>query len=185
MPPADSPLQTILFPREQIAARVAELGARIAEDTARAGIDEIALVAVADGALPFAADLMRALPGRVHFQSVKMSSYAGGTTTSGEVALVGPAPAVAGRHVLVVEDILDTGLTLTALHALLIRGGAASIRTAVLLDKPTGRRRPYRAEYVGFTCPDAFVVGYGLDFDGLYRNLPDIGDLHPARRGKA
>ncbi len=177
MPAAESPLASVLFPAARIASRVRELADDIARETDLAGIDELTAVVVADGALMFAADLLRALPRPVRFQSVKMSSYGGATHSSGVARLIGPAPEVNGRHVLIVEDILDTGLTLNALHALLLAGGAASVRTAVLLDKPAGRRSPYAADHVGFICPDAFVVGYGLDFDGRYRNLPEIGEL--------
>ena len=175
--PNKSPLESVLFSREQLAARVAEMGADISRELKAAGVNEVTLLAVADGAWLFAADLMRTLTVPVRFQSVKLTSYGAGLNTSGKVTLLGPAPAVAGRHVLVVEDILDTGLTLNALKSMLETGGAASVRTAVLLDKPSGRRLPYSAEHVGFRCPDAFVVGYGLDFAGLYRNLPDIGEL--------
>lgn len=177
MSPDASPVTSVLFSAERIAARIGELAAAIASDARRGGHRDITAVVVADGALIFAADLLRALPMPVRFRSVKMSSYGGLTHSSGRVELVGPAPDVRGQHVLILEDILDTGLTLTALHRLLTDGGAASLRTAVLLDKPSGRLTPYAAEYVGFHCPDAFVVGYGLDHNGLYRNLPMIGEL--------
>lgn len=177
MPPADAPLESILFHADQIAARVRELAEMITEDVRRDELGELAVVVVADGAIVFAADLIRAIPAPLRLHTVKMNSYGARLTSSGEVRLIGPAPEVRGRDVLIVEDILDTGLTLGTLRTLLVDAGATSVRTAVLLDKPSGRRRPYSAEYVGFTCPDAFVVGYGLDFDGLYRNLPHIGEL--------
>lgn len=177
MPNHPSPVTTVLFSAERIAERVGELAAAITAETRRNGLDEITAVAVADGALVFAADLLRGIPLPVRFRSVKMSSYGGLTHSTGEARLVGPAPDVRGRHVLLIEDILDTGLTLTALRRLMEEGGAASVRTVVLLDKPSGRRVPYTADHVGFLCPDAFVVGYGLDYDGLYRNLPVIGEL--------
>lgn len=177
---ASGPLQSVLFPADLIRRRVDELARAITADLG--ACDDLLLLAVADGALVFAADLMRALPLRLRFATVKLSSYGGATASTGEVRLLGELPAVAGRTVLVVEDILDTGLTLNALHARLLAAGAAAVHTVVLLDKPAGRRQPFVPDYVGFRCPDAFVVGYGLDFDGLYRNLPDIGDLHPDLR---
>lgn len=172
-----SPLESVVFRREVIAARVAELAAAIAGDAARAGVEELTVVAVADGALMFAADLLRGLPLPVRFTSVRVSAYGDGMKPRARAEILGALPDLAGAHVLVVEDILDTGLTLNALSVALRERDPASLRTAVLLDKPAGRRRPYAAEYVGFECPDAFVVGYGLDFAGRYRNLPDIGVL--------
>lgn len=174
---ADNPLESVLFSRERIATRVRALGAEIAADCAKAGVRELTVVAVADGALMFAADLLRALPLPVRFSSVRVSAYGDGMKPRERADILGVLPELDGAHVLVVEDILDTGLTLNALAMALRERNPASLRTAVLLDKPTGRKRPYHAEYVGFECPDAFVVGYGLDFAGRYRNLPDIGVL--------
>ena len=171
------PLETILFHREAIAARVGELAAEIARDCRREGVGELTVIAVADGALMFAADLVLALPMTVKFASVRVSAYGAGMTPRDTADVVGPVPEISGEHTLVCEDILDTGLTLGALHSRLRGLNPASLRTVVLLDKPSGRRRPFVAEYVGFKCPDAFVVGYGLDFAGRYRNLPDIGIL--------
>lgn len=171
------PLESVIFRRETIAARVTALGANVAADAARAGVAELTVVAVADGALMFAADLLRALPLSVCFFSVRVSAYGDGMQPRERADILGVLPELGGAHVLVVEDILDTGLTLNALASALRERNPASVRTAVLLDKPTGRKRPYHAEYVGFECPDEFVVGYGLDFAGRYRNLPDIGVL--------
>lgn len=177
MPQADTPLESVIFSRADIAARVKSLAAGIATDCARAGIDELTVVAVADGALMFAADLLRELPMRVSFSSVRVSTYGAGMKARDTAEIIGPLPVIDGAHVLVVEDILDSGTTLNALFAKLREQNPLSLRAAVLLDKPTGRTRPFVAEYVGFICPDAFVVGYGLDFAGRYRNLPDIGVL--------
>jgi hypoxanthine phosphoribosyltransferase len=182
-----SPLESIVFRREVIAARVGELAASIVVDAARAGVGELTVVAVADGALMFAADLLRELPLPVRFSSLRVSAYGDGMTPRDRAEILGTPQGIAGAHVLIVEDILDTGLTLNALSAALREHNPASLRTAVLLDKPAGRKLPYHAEYVGFKCPDAFVVGYGLDFAGRYRNLPDIGvlrrELRPALGG--
>ncbi len=174
-----SPLSSVIFSRERIALCVERMGREIAVHYAQAGVREITLVAVADGALMFAADLMRALPESpiVRFVSVRVSAYGEGMTPREKADILGPLPDLAGAHTLIVEDILDTGLTLGALTAALREKGPASLRTAVLLDKPTGRRRPFEADHVGFVCPDEFVVGYGLDFAGRYRNLADIGVL--------
>lgn len=178
-----SPLSSVLFARERIARRVEAMGREITALYAREGVREVTVVAVADGAFVFAADLLRAMPLDVRFSSVRVSAYGEGMTPRASADILGPAPRVAGAHVLVVEDILDTGLTLGALTATLRAGDPASLRTAVLLDKPSGRRRPFTADFVGFECPDEFVVGYGLDFAGRYRNLPDIGVLRPELRG--
>lgn len=177
MPQADQPLDSVIFTREAIAARVRALAAEITRDCARAGIAELTVVAVADGALMFAADLIRELPMRVSFSSVRVSTYGAGVKAREIAEILGPIPTIAGADVLVVEDILDSGTTLNALFAKLREQHPVSLRTAVLLDKPTGRTLPFVAEYTGFVCPDAFVVGYGLDFAGRYRNLPDIGVL--------
>ena len=174
---ADHPLESVLFSRERIATRVRALGAEIAADCAKGGVSELTVVAVADGALMFAADLLRELPMTVRFYSVRVSAYGAGMKPREKADILGPLPSLTGAHVLVVEDILDTGLTLNALAETLREQNPLSLRTAVLLDKPSGRKKPFRVEYVGFVCPDAFVVGYGLDFAGRYRNLPEIGVL--------
>lgn len=171
------PLESVLFSRDVLAARVAELGRRIAADTLAAGIPELTVVAVADGALMFAADLLRELPFSIRFASVRVSTYGDGMRPRATAEILGPLPALTGAHVLIVEDILDSGITLNALEAKLREQNPLSLRTAVLLDKASGRRVPYDAGYVGFDCPDEFVVGYGLDFAGRYRNLPHIGVL--------
>lgn len=172
-----SPLESVLFSREQISGRVRELADDIAAMCRKEKIGEITVVAVADGALVFAADLMRELAVPVRFASVRTSCYGLGTTAGEHAEILGPLPEIAGEHVLVVEDILDTGLTLNALRARLRECAPASLRFAVLLDKPAGRRTPFTPDFAGFGCPDAFVVGYGLDFAGRYRNLRDIGVL--------
>jgi len=177
-----SPLESVLFPRDRIAARVGEMAEAIAAMCRKERIDELTVVAVADGAIVFAADLMRALPLPVRFATVRVSAYGAGTTPGERAEILGPVPALRGDHVLIVEDILDSGLTLNTLRVRLRDGGPASLRSAVLLDKPSGRRTPFTPDFTGFFCPDAFVVGYGMDAAGRYRNLPDIGILRPELR---
>ena len=134
------------------------------------------LVAVLKGAFIFLSDLMRAFEGPVTCDFIAVSSYGSGTTSSGEVRLdkdVGRG--LEGRDVIIVEDIVDTGLTLSYLQEILRARGPRSVRTACLLSKPSRRKIDVKVEYVGFTIEDQFVVGYGLDVDERYRNLPFIG----------
>jgi len=165
----------VLVSEKEIAARVAELGRTIARDYASANL---VLVGVLQGAIPFVADLMRAMALDLTIDFLRTSSYGSGTTSSGGVQLVTDLSVdILDRHVLIVDDIVDTGHTLAALIRTLEARGPRSVRTCVLLDK-TGRREiPIAADYVGFTIPNVFVVGYGLDYDGLYRNLPYVATL--------
>ena len=136
------------------------------------------MVGVLKGAFVFMADLVRRLDLPVTIDFLALSSYAAGTTTSGEVKLLKDLDvALAGRHVIVVEDIVDTGLTLSYLHEILRARGPASLRTACLLSKPSRRKVGVAVEYIGFTIEDRFVVGYGLDYAEQYRHLPYIGAL--------
>ncbi len=157
-----------------IAARVQAMAAEIRRD---AGPDTpVHLVAVLKGAFIFLADLMRAFEGPVTCDFIAVSSYGSGTSSSGEVRLdkdVGRG--LEGRDVIIVEDIVDTGLTLSYLQEILRARGPRSVRTACLLSKPSRRKIDVKVEYVGFTIEDKFVVGYGLDVDEKYRNLPFIG----------
>jgi hypoxanthine phosphoribosyltransferase len=160
-----------LISASRIQKRVRELASEIARDHAG---QELAVLALMDGAFVFVADLVRNLdlPGlRLHF--VRASSYGGHTTSSGRVEL-GAMPDLSGLTVLIVDDILDTGRTLAAACRAL--SGAAVVKTCVLLDKPTRRVAEglQVADYSGFTVPDVFVVGYGLDWDGRLRHLPDL-----------
>ena len=165
----------MLVAEKEIAARVAELGRAIARDYADG---TLVLVGVLQGAIPFIADLMRALPIDVTVDFLRASSYGGGTTSSGAVRLVADLSVdVADRHVLVVDDIVDTGHTLAALKRTLEARRPRSVKTCVLLDKTGRRETEVRIDYVGFTIPNVFVVGYGLDYDGLYRNLPHVATL--------
>lgn len=166
----------ILLSTEQIQERVASLAAEIERD--HAGVDMLHLVCVLKGAFVFLADLVRALriPCTLDFMAV--SSYAAGTTTTGEVRVLKDLDiALDGRHVLIVEDIVDTGLTLTYLQDILRARGPKTLRTACLLSKPSRRKVDVPVDYVGFTIDDRFVIGYGLDYDEQYRGLPYIGIL--------
>src|SRR5882757_7831575 len=162
----------ILISEQQIQTRVAELAAEIRRDFP----DEVHLVAVLKGAFIFLSDLVRHIPGIVSVDFMATSSYAKGTTTSGEVKLTKDLDVTLdGRNVIIVEDIVDSGLTLHYLHEILRARNPKTLRTACLLSKPSRRRIDVPVEYVCFTIEDRFVIGYGLDFDQRYRNLPYIG----------
>lgn len=160
---------------EDLDARVTELAGEIARDCESR---DVLVVGLLTGAFVFVADVVRRLAEHgvaVQVAFVKASSYGSGTTSSGQVRLEGHLPlGVAGRHVLLVDDILDTGHSLAAASELLRRAEPASLRTCVLLDKPSRRVVDVTADYVGFTVPDAFVVGYGIDYAERFRELPGI-----------
>jgi len=161
-----------LFTAEQIQTRVSEMGAEIARD--HAGTTPL-LIGVLKGACIFLSDLVRATDLRLGVEFMAISSYGAGTRSSGEVRIVKDLDVpVEGRDILVVEDIVDTGLTLSYLIASLHGRGAKSVKLAALLDKWERRERQVKIDYCGFRIPDAFVVGYGLDFAERYRNLPYI-----------
>ena len=164
-----------LFTAEQIQTRIAEMGADIARDYA--GQNPL-LICVLKGAVVFLSDLARAIDMRLGVEFMAISSYGSSTRTSGEVRLVKDLGVpIEGRDVLVVEDIVDTGLTLNYLLANLRSRGARTVKLAALLDKWERREREVEIDYLGFKIPDAFVVGYGLDFAERYRNLPFIAVL--------
>ena len=164
-----------LFSAEQIQQRIAELGAEIARDYE--GKNPL-LIGVLKGACIFISDLLRATDLRLGIEFMAISSYGSSTRTSGEVRIVKDLDvAIEGRDILVVEDIVDTGLTLTYLLANLESRGAKSVKLVALLDKFERREREVEIHYLGFKIPDAFVVGYGLDFAERYRNLPYIAIL--------
>ena len=171
-------MERVLLTEEEIHKRVRELGEEITRDYA--GKEPI-FVGVLKGCFVFMADLVRCveLPGSVDFMVV--SSYGAGVNTSGAVAILKDlSQDIEGRDVVIVEDILDTGVTLHYLTKYLANRKPASLTIATLLDKPDRRRADVKAKYVGFTVPDAFVVGYGLDYAEKYRNLPYIGILKPS-----
>jgi hypoxanthine phosphoribosyltransferase len=166
----------ILLSEEQIQQRVAALGAQISRDRMDRG--SVHLVGVLKGSFVFLADLVRAIELPVTLDFLAVSSYAAGTTSTGEVKLVKDLDAALdGRHVIIVEDIVDSGLTLSYLQDILRARGPASLATVCLLSKPSRRKVDVPLDYVGFVIEDRFVVGYGLDYAEQYRNLPYIGVL--------
>ena len=175
----DEDIERILFHAATIQARIDELAARITDDYQG---KELTVVAVLTGALMFTADLLRRIPLPLKLDCVSVSSYHGGTETSGEVKFDQLSlPDIEGRHVLVVDDILDSGLTLDAITRRFGKEcGPLSVRVCVLLSKRRERRKEVDAEYVGFEIDDEFVVGYGLDYQERYRNLPFVGVLKPS-----
>lgn len=174
-------VESILYSEEQLRQRVKELGAQITADYAG---KEPVLASVLRGSYIFMADLTRAidLPVTVDFMAV--SSYGAGTKSSGQVEIKKDlSDSIEGRDLIIVDDILDSGNTLFYLMEILKARKPASIRICTLMDKPDRRTQPIVADYVGFTIPDAFVVGYGLDYDEKYRNLPYVGILKPSVYG--
>ncbi len=174
-------VESILYSEEQLRQRVRELGAQITADYAG---KEPVLASVLRGSYIFMADLTRAidLPVTVDFMAV--SSYGAGTKRSGQGEIKKDlSDSIEGRDLIIVEDILDSGNTLFYLMEILKARKPASIRICTLMDKPDRRTQPIVADYVGFTIPDAFVVGYGLDYDEKYRNLPYVGILKPSVYG--
>jgi hypoxanthine phosphoribosyltransferase len=180
MAPADleRDIAEVLITSDQIQAKVGDLGARISADYAGR---EVTLVSVLKGSLPFMADLMRHITVPVTIDLMEVSSYGGATTeTTGLVRILKDLSSpIDGRDVLIVEDIIDTGLTLNYLIRYLNGQAPSSLRICTLLDKPARRLVEIPIDYLGFTIPDRFVVGYGLDYGERYRNLPFIGVLRP------
>jgi hypoxanthine phosphoribosyltransferase len=167
----------ILLSQEQIQARVVEMGAQIERDYPEG--EGIHLVGVLKGGFMFMADLVRAMSPRVTLDFIAVSSYAKSTKSSGEVRMLKDLDSgLEGRHVIIVEDIVDTGLTLTYLQDILRARAPKSLKTACLLNKPSRRKVDVTVEYVGFTIEDRFVVGYGLDYAEQYRNLRHIAVLN-------
>ena len=178
--PATSAAPTPLYTAEQIHARVAELAASLETRFPKDATPHF--VAVLTGSFVFLADLVRAMRRPVTVDFVRIASYGSGTTTSGTPRLVhGPNTDLRERHVVIVEDIIDTGLTLRALREHLLAARPRSLATVVLLDKPARRRATVPVDLVGFEIPDRFVVGYGLDHDGAHRHLPYLGIVPPPR----
>ena len=171
-------IQTVLVTEEQLRAKVAELGARISRDYAG---KDLLLVSILKGAVVFMADLMRAVTIPCSIDFMVVSSYGGTNTEStGLVKIVKDLDAdLSGREVLIVEDVLDTGVTLSNLVPMLRMRHPNSVKICAILDKPARRKTSITADYRGFEVPDAFVVGYGLDYDEKYRNLPFVGVLKP------
>lgn len=174
-------VQEVLLTEDQIRGRVVELGVELAHDyTDRQPV----LVSVLKGSIVFLADLIRATELPLSVDLMELSSYGDATESSGQVRILKDlSGSIEGRDVIVVEDIIDTGLTLNYLLRYLHERSPASIRICCLLDKPARRLTDIDIDYRGFTIPDRFVIGYGLDFDERYRNLPYIGVLRPSVYG--
>ena len=171
-------IESVIISEEQIDERVRELGAEISRDYAG---ETVLLVAVLRGAAIFLADLSRAITVPVELDFMAVSSYGSSTKSSGVVRILKDLDEqIEGRHVIVVEDILDTGLTLKYLLKNLASRKPASLEVVTLLNKEGKQRVPISCKYSGFSVPDEFVVGYGLDFAERYRNLPYVGVLKPS-----
>lgn len=183
-----SGIARVLIDRDRIAARVREIGRQLSSDLeaelrkdghdSASHADRIVLIPILTGAIVFTADLIREMPMRLSMRVVTVSSYPGASTVSKGAAMRGAIPNdLGGRHVVVIDDILDSGHTLALVKELVLEQNPASLRICVLLEKKVKRAAQIHANYVGFEIPDEFVVGYGLDYDGYYRNLPEVGVL--------
>lgn len=171
-------IEEVLISEESLQAKARELGEVLTRDYQ----DKYPLaIGVLKGAMPFMGDLMKRMDSYVEMDFMDVSSYGNATVSSGEVKIVKDLNAsVEGRDLLIIEDIIDSGLTLSYLVDLFKYRKAKSIKIVTLLDKPSGRKVDLKADYIGFEVPDAFVVGYGLDYAEKYRNLPYIGILKPS-----
>jgi len=175
-------ISEVLFSAEAIAAKVAQMGAALAAHYQ--GKNPL-VVGILNGSFPFMADLVRAMDIELEVDFMAVSSYGAGTKSTGVVRFIKDLEEpIEGRHVLLVEDIVDTGLTLKYLTEALQTRKPASIEVCALLDKQQARTQSIEVQWRGFVCPDAFVVGYGLDYAGKYRNLPYVGVLAPSVYGK-
>lgn len=162
----------VLISREQLEQKTAELAAKITEDYRG---KELVLVGVLKGGFIFLADLARKIDLDLTIEFISVSSYGNSTETSGVVRIIKDIDTdITGKHVLIVEDLIDTGLTLNYLKELFNTKGCASVRLAAIMDKPDRRKVDLQVDYAGIVIPDKFVVGYGLDYAGKYRNLPDV-----------
>lgn len=170
-------IKEILVSEEQLKARIAELGAQISKDYEG---KNLVLVSILKGSVVFMADLMRAVTIPCSIDFMVVSSYGSSTVTSGLVKIIKDLDDdLSGKDVLIVEDILDTGVTLSNLVPMLKLRNPSSVKICTILDKPSRRKADIKPDYEGFVVPDKFVVGYGLDYDEKYRNLPYVGVLKP------
>lgn len=177
----DQGVERVLLDESTIAARVKSLGEEITRTYQDAG-GPLQVVAILKGAVVFASDLIRQIDLPVRLDFMAISSYGQQTSSSGVVRILKDLDSsIDGAHILVVEDIVDSGLTLKYLMEYFSRRQPASVRTCVLLDKPERRQVEVDVDFVGFNIPDEFVVGYGLDYSEKYRNLPYVGVLHPSQ----
>lgn len=170
-------LGEILVTAQQIRQRTKELGKEISQVYQG---EEIYVISIINGAIIFTSDLVRTISNPVWLDCIRVSSYFNSTTTEQEPRIIDDLRIdVEGRHVLIIDDILDTGKTISKVTGIIRKMGPASLRSCMLLVKKGTRAVPYTADFIGFTIPNKFVVGYGLDFAGRYRNLPVIGVLKP------
>lgn len=165
---------TSYISRDEIAARVAELGTQISKDYPDG---KLLIVAILNGSFIFAADLFRALSVQAEISFIKLASYKGTSSTGHVVTAIGLEEKLAGRDVIILEDIVDTGKTLHSFLPEILQRNPASLKIATFLAKPDALTHDVKADYIGFSIPNNFVVGYGLDYDGLGRNLPDLYTL--------
>ena len=177
-PGSTTPALEVLYTRDQIAERIREMGAQITRDMAG---EKLVMIGVLKGAAPFLSDLARAVSIDATFDFVAVKSYPKGSrTSSGAVKMIKDLDEpIEGKNVLIVEDILDTGLTLSYLRKLFLAHHPKTLRIAALLDKPSRRVEQIEADYVGFSIPNLFVIGFGMDYSERYRNLPDICLMPP------
>ncbi len=170
-------IERVLISEEELQARIKELGAQVAKDYAD---KEPVFIGVLKGVVNFFKDMVTATPIRCQYDFMAVSSYGSGTNSSGNVRLLKDISTdIKDRHVIILEDILDSGLTLKFVRERLLTMEPASLKICTLLDKPERRRVDIYADYIGFTVPNEFVVGYGLDYEEFYRNLPFVGVLKP------
>ncbi len=170
-------IESILIDRNAIQARIKEMAAQLEKDYKG---ESVVMICILRGASVFFCDLVRELDLDVRFEFMSVSSYGAGTTSSGEVRIVKDINApLSGKNVIIVEDIIDSGNTLSYLKRLLEQRNPKSLKICALLDKPSRRKVELQGDYIGFTVEDKFLVGYGLDYAEKYRNLKDIGILKP------
>jgi hypoxanthine phosphoribosyltransferase len=171
-------IEEILVSQDEIKTIIKTLGVTITEDYAH---KNPLFVGLLKGCVPFISDLLKELDFRLEVDFMDVSSYHGGLESSGDVKIDKDlSTAVKGRHVILAEDIVDSGRTIQAIRSMLLYRGASSVKVVTLLDKPKGRVVQLQPDYIGRTIPDAFVVGYGLDYKEFYRNLPYVGTLKPS-----
>ena len=165
-------IKKVLIAESDLKKRVKELAEEISRDYKG---QTVILICILSGASVFFADLVRELDLDVRFEFMSVSSYGSGTVSSGEVKILKDVSyPIEGHHVIIVEDIIDSGCTLSYLKRVLAQRNPLSIKVCTILDKPSRRKVDFKGEYVGFEIPDEFVIGYGLDYDGKYRNLKDV-----------
>lgn len=171
-------IEKVLITHEEIVNKAQMMGTQITSDFISENDQPLLVVGLLKGSVPFMSELLKSVDLMLEIDFMDVSSYHGGTQSTNDVRILRDLEtSVTGRHVLIVEDIVDTGQTLKKVVGMLESRGASSVKVASLLDKPEGRTVELEADYVGFTIPNEFVVGYGLDYNELYRNLPFIGIL--------